>query len=257
MNILETNITMLSRFNEATNDLKKIFDSSNVDAGHGINHALEVTKLGLFGIILSDLDLTDHQSMSIMLACLLHDADDRKFFPNSKNYENARQILNLHFPDLEDLVIELISKVSCSKNGNSTDGLTLPEEEWMLYPRYADRCEALGEIGIFRCWTYNMHDNRLLFDDKTPRVKSLSELEKIATPERFQRYTDLGGKVGGTMMDHYYDKLFQLIIHPNNYFFNREITKRGEPIVKFIMDFGESGEVDLNYLKSLEKKFTS
>lgn len=28
-----------------------------------------------------------------MLACLLHDADDKKYFPLNKNYDNARLIL--------------------------------------------------------------------------------------------------------------------------------------------------------------------
>jgi hypothetical protein len=63
----------------------------------------------------------------------------------------------------------MINLVSASKNGNNIpiDAQYYPE---LLWPRYADRVEAIGKIGIIRCYLYNMHKtNRPLFVESTPR----------------------------------------------------------------------------------------
>ena len=55
------------------------------------------------------------------MASLLHDADDRKYFPLNKNYENAYEILlNCKLEkDRIKKIIEMIDVVSYSKNGDS------------------------------------------------------------------------------------------------------------------------------------------
>ena len=62
------------------------------------------------------------------LAALLHDADDKKYFPKNKRYENARSIMDKVLKkkaDTFDIALvkkeacEMISYVSASDNGNS------------------------------------------------------------------------------------------------------------------------------------------
>lgn len=72
--------------------LSAIFLQNKVDHTHGIDHALIVVGHGLQAIKAAP-ELTQQQKIDIELACLLHDADDKKYFPTHKNYENARRIL--------------------------------------------------------------------------------------------------------------------------------------------------------------------
>lgn len=68
-------------------------------------------------------ELSEVVKDNIILACLLHDADDRKYFPIHTNYENARQILTDEKVDADRIeqIIGMIKVVSYSKNGDSID----------------------------------------------------------------------------------------------------------------------------------------
>ncbi len=64
--------------------------------------------------------------------------------------EREKRVISKVYPnypiEFVDLVLEMISLVSCSKNVDS-----LPPtvgETWKLIPRYADRLEAIGEPGL-------------------------------------------------------------------------------------------------------------
>jgi len=91
-----------------------------------------------------------------LLACLLHDADDKKYFPFNKNYDNARLILKKQGVSEERIekIIGMICVVSFSKNGDKMDNEK--GEEW-YYPRYSDRIDAIGYKGIVRAYEYAKH----------------------------------------------------------------------------------------------------
>lgn len=97
----------------------------------------------------------------VCLAALMHDIDDRKIFPNSSNYDNARLFLGitlrLCLMSKRDAykVLRMIQLVSYSKNKNKVyphDGL------WMYLPRDADRVTAGGCMGITRTLEFNDHN---------------------------------------------------------------------------------------------------
>jgi uncharacterized protein len=138
--------------------------------------------------------------------------------------------------------------VSCSKNGNSWKGA---EDEYMLYPRFADRLESLGEIGIVRCWLYTSHVERPLFTDETLRPTTREELKKVASSERFQTH----GKESTTFIDHFYDKLLHLTDVGTNPYFQKELEKRIQIMEEFLLDFGLTGVIDEEHLKRLVKKY--
>ena len=139
--------------------LGQLLEKAGADDGHGLPHALCVVEHARKALECSSAPEESSKRDAVIYAALLHDADDHKIFPDTSGYANARNILQQCTPDqpeLHDLVIRMIEMVSCSSNGNSTAGVD-EQTEWMLIPRYADRLEAIGEIGLVRTWQYTLH----------------------------------------------------------------------------------------------------
>lgn len=238
---------------EAIYNLSTVLNGQ-VDLSHGIEHARQVVK-HVENAFKYAPELTAEQKYAICLAALLHDADDHKYFPDSKDYQNARYVLNqLQISkDLIELIIEMIKLVSCSQNGNSK---VESAKEWMLYPRYADRLEALGEIGLVRCWLYTQHVDRPLYTSNTIRATTKEDLySQAATSERFNAYLKAKGKGGSSsFIDHFYDKLLHIDEVGTNKYFVDECRRRMQIMEDFILDFGSTGEVNEAYLSSLADK---
>ena len=233
------NEEMLDR---AGNLLQKVL--CNVPLSHGIFHALKVLE-HTYRALKQCPELTDNTKLAIMLAALLHDADDRKYFPKNKSYENARMITRQICPQAEDLVIEMIGYVSCSSNGSSipSDAMKRP---WLLYPRWADRLEAIGYIGIVRAWEYTLETNRPLFTATTQRARNVDELGHIANADRYTDYVSSGGK-SASMIDHYYDKLLHICdFETDNIYLRDKARERRNPLVNICLIFGEHGQLDID-----------
>lgn len=220
--------------------LNIILTDAKVCKSHGINHAITVMEHSILALESKEYFITDEQKEAVKLAALLHDADDKKFFPEHKNYDNLRFILKCKSSDFVILVIKMVSLVSSSLNADR-----IPEDaaknEWMLIPRYADRVEAIGLVGIERCFQYNKTINCKLYTELTPRAKTVDEIYLIATKERYNNYK--GDSV--SMIDHYYDKLIRInnILIDNDYLVNLA-NKRNQVIIKFILWFGEKGTIN-------------
>lgn len=232
--------------------LKEVFDKAHVPQSHGILHALKVLRhahRALEECPGLSLDI----KLAVMLAAFLHDADDRKYFPKSKNYDNARKIIREIYPEAEDIVIQMIGYVSASVNGN-----TIPKEAirnpWMLYPRWADRLEAIGHIGIVRAWEYTLETNRPLFTRTTQRAKDIHELSYIANADRYKNYVASGGK-SKSMIDHYYDKLLHISnFETDNKYLLDMAKERHKPLVEICLLFGEDGRLDIDLLDRARRR---
>ncbi len=175
----------------------------------------------------------------MQLGALLHDADDKKYFPEHKNYENANKIMDKALKNCEldtDLVkketLEMISYVSASDNGNKVPERALEHPE-LLWVRYADRLEAIGTIGAVRCWQYNTEKGAPMSVDTTPRCSSKEEVWANVTPDRFVSY--MTTKTSDSMMDHYFDKLLQIALFDKktvaNEYLCEEADRRVDPLV--------------------------
>jgi uncharacterized protein len=174
---------------------------------HGFPHMMAVLNNSEAALLYTDDHLSFDQLVAIMLAALLHDVDDRKLF-KSVNYANARTLMEgcRFSQEQQELVVEMISYVSSSKNGNSCP---VPDSErWKLIPRDADRIEAVGKVGIIRCYDTTMKLNNPNIVDSTPLPMSLEELQLQIKPERYQDYMASGNSA--SMLDHFYDKLLHL-----------------------------------------------
>ena len=219
--------------NKYIEQLNTILESNNVCKSHGIEHAIAVMNNAQEALKYCHVD--NKATKNVLLAALLHDADDYKFFKNNDTYHNVKTIMTACKDSEEDInqVIHMIDIVSSSKNGDS-----IPDniQEWMLIPRYADRIEAIGKIGIIRCYKYIQTQNQPYYTNDTFIPTCEEDIYNVATLERYNNYS--GNSV--SMIDHYYDKLIRLSIFPiRNEFFDKECEIRRRPIIDFLLYFGK------------------
>jgi uncharacterized protein len=216
--------------------LNIILTTHKVCPSHGIDHAIAVMSHAENALNHAVFTIDERTKRCVLLAALLHDADDRKFFPNNINYENLRSVLEDSSSDEVDLTIRMVSLVSSSKNGDTIPPDAI-EKEWLLYPRYADRLEAIGLIGVERCHRYALTTNNPLYVSTTPCVTTEEDMWCIATIERYQRYNG----TSDSMIDHYYDKLLRASMFPiKNAYFDKETELRRKPSIDFVLMFGKN-----------------
>jgi uncharacterized protein len=230
--------------------LEQLLQKENISECHGILHAKAVLINSIHAInaINAINTINAEETKYILYASLLHDADDRKFFPLNTNYENVRSILEDESQETVNKVIELIELVSSSKNGD-----TIPkkckDKEWMLIPRYADRLEAIGMIGLVRTFIFTLKKGKDLYLPTTPMPKTVNEIWKIASVKRYKSYSG----ASESMLDHFYDKLLRLGKFPiTNKYLNNESKKRIKPLLDFLLYINN---MSVNNLKEEIKKY--
>jgi uncharacterized protein len=217
---------------------------NHVDVSHGLQHATRVAAHIKEAIQCSPRSFSPDRILAMELAALLHDADDRKYF-DTENYENARRIMcDCGIPSkVATEATYMIDLVSGAKNGNHIP-VECVEEPELLWPRWADRIESIGHIGIVRCWQYNVEKNRLVSSEDTPRPRSHEEALSFVTSERFETYQRLG--TSASMLDHYYDKLLHVkSITPDmvqNSYLELALSERIFPMLDICVLYGEKGE---------------
>lgn len=235
-------------------ELKKILEEHKVCPSHGINHALAVMNHAQQALLHWP-KLGEKEKFAVLLAALLHDADDDKFFPrhDHKELTNLRKICQDIDEKTLDLVERMVHLVSSSKNGDTIPAEIVAEQtEWMLIPRHADRLEAIGKIGVERCWKYSKTIGNPIYIPTSSAISSSSSVApgfatalprdekelwaKVATEERYQAYR--GKSV--SMLDHFYDKLLRLTFFPvmpaGNLYWEKVCGERRAVLVKFVLD---------------------
>jgi len=218
--------------------LSKIFDDNNVCISHGIDHAKIVminAHNALESLALRTLYMQETAN-NICMAAFLHDADDRKFFPNNKNYENARKVLSNRNPRDVSVIIDMIDAVSASSN---KDSHMLDVHECYYYPRYADRLESIGYKGVERCFKYTQTTKTKLYVKGVTQLCFTKDEIMNIMGNRYELYTGHSE----SMIDHYYDKLLHICELPewiHNEFLINEFKKRKEAMFDFIIYFSNT-----------------
>ena len=220
-------------------------------------------------------------TLAIRLAALLHDVDDHKYFPKpspgpsdtrSESHQNARailaslpttmdtvatqQIVTTTLGEMQDFVLTMIDLVSCSKHGNSVPEYIVEGHLFhYLIPRWSDRLEAVGVVGVIRCYQYNTAKQQPLYGPFSPRATSAEDVWRIATPDMLEAYISRGG-TSSDMISHYYDKLLHIARPPKHLVQNRYLEDQAEtgvaPLLEVCVRFGQMGVVDEDYIRSLE-----
>jgi hypothetical protein len=235
-----------------------------IDSGHSVNHVCKVESLTseALGEYLNNVNqvhatfdethdkpigkyIPKDVILRVKAASFLHEVGDSKFDDGTiKTKEQLiSEILDRVFHDYPNYsnemrqdIINMIDYCGTTKWGNR-----IPNDCMMyqLIPRYADRVEATGIIGIIRTITfsYSKRSNHPLCREEDEFPTTMDELNKIAPPERWQKYTT-GNKRSVSGFSHYLDK----IVHINGDDVPIQCLKQkldqGQAIIKqFILDF--------------------
>ena len=144
--------------------------------GHDLDHSIRVYN----NAVNISKSYTDADVLIIVLASLLHDADDHKLF-DTENNENARRFMKDQNISEEYMnrICDVINSVSFSKNKgvkpSTLEGCIVQD---------ADRLDALGAIGIARTFAYGGRNNRSLVESvKHFHEKLLLLKDQMNTPE--------------------------------------------------------------------------
>jgi len=190
----------------------------NAEGGHDWFHTHRVFKNAQLIAKTENVD-----SLVIALGALLHDIADSKFHDGDETVgpKIAREFLFKH--NVDSLIIEHVVKIIENisfKGGNEKQKFSSPELDVI---QDADRLDALGAIGIARCFNYGGFKNRKLFDpDIAPNLKmSKKEYKILKTPT----------------INHFYEKLLLLKDRMNTKTGKRIAEKRHQYMEQFLEQF--------------------
>lgn len=276
-------------------ELETFFKSNpQIKESHGLSHAEAVHDHAVKAIacVVSP-PLSAEEAMEIKIAALLHDVDDRKYFPtvvtapalprsgenDKENANNCREEVDRTCADKRAVtslpnarkicakagisadstarIATMIQWVGCSENGNRVPSEVESSSSYhLLIPRWADRLEAVGRIGVVRCYQYNQERGRPLCSESSPRATSMEEVYRLATPDRFRAYMTNGGK-SDDMISHYYDKLLHIARPPpeivRNSYLEEMAEESAKELVEVCIRYGRSGVVDEDYILALQQ----
>ena len=163
----------------------------NAEGGHDWFHIERVYKNA---ILISKTEKVD--SFIVSLGALLHDIADSKFYNGDEAIgpKKASDFLNYKKvpEDVIAHVIKIIENISF-KGGNKKQQFFSNE---LAVVQDADRLDALGAIGIARCFNYGGYKNRKLYD---PDIKPNLNM----TPEEYKNSNS-------PTINHFYEKLLLL-----------------------------------------------
>lgn len=159
----------------------------NEYSGHDWFHTLRVFKTATRIAEAEGADL-----VTVQLAALLHDVDDRKLSPETyENKANARRFLTENKVDdgKTDEICRIIGEISFSEGcvPSTLEGKCVQD---------ADRLDAIGAVGIARAFAYGGNHNRLMYHPDIAPNPNMSKEEYV--------------KSNSTTVNHFYEKLFKL-----------------------------------------------
>jgi len=164
---------------------------SKAEGGHDWFHIQRVYNNAKLIAKDEDVDL-----FVVSLGALLHDIADSKFYEGDETVgpKIAKEFLNSLHLDKEVIqhVVHIIENISF-KGGNELQKFKSPELDVI---QDADRLDAIGAVGIARCFNYGGFKNRALYD---PDIKPVLDMNK----EEYKKST-------APTINHFYEKLLLL-----------------------------------------------
>ncbi|XP_073284950.1 uncharacterized protein [Primulina huaijiensis] len=190
------------------------------DASHDAAHAFRVRDLALSLACEEGLASSPDSLLSVELAALLHDIGDYKYMRDPSEGKIVEDFL----------VKEHVDENIKTRTLNIINGMGFKEEIGGLGPdnfcaefgvvQDADRLDAIGAIGIARCFTFGGNRNRVLHDSQ---IKPRSDLSK----EKYMNKDDQ------TTVNHFHEKLLKL----KDLMKTKAGRKRAERRHKFMEEF--------------------
>lgn len=208
-----SNCGILATYTAASPDMQTLIESSlafvqeymqQYDSSHDMSHIHRVCNMAR---TILDTEQTKNDSPvyngdRVILAGLLHDIGDRKYV---KPGENGTRLVHDFLVAqgagavLAETIQDIVNNVSYSsemKNPHNVIAAILRHPELAIV-QDADRLDALGAVGIGRCFTYNatvsrqgsMHNAYQHFEDKLIRLEGMMKTKtgKTMAAERTHR----------------------------------------------------------------------
>jgi len=203
----------------ATAYVKEKFE--NEYSGHDWFHTLRVFRTATRIAEAEGADI-----VTVQLAALLHDVDDRKLSPETyAEQKNARNFLAEN--GVEESVICEICRIISEVSFVGSDSVVPSTLEGKCV-QDADRLDAIGAIGIARAFAYGGNHNRLMYHPDIAPNPNMSKEEYI--------------KSNSTTVNHFYEKLFKLTDMMNTDTAKLIAKERDEYMKAFIAEFMDEWE---------------
>ncbi len=184
-------------------------DLKNVDCSHDWNHINRV-RSNAFKILEKEQAegrFTDADLLVIELSALMHDVGDFKYTKDhSAGPKMVNEFLIQHLDkgisrEQVEKVAQIVGNISF-RHELSHDGTLpyhLPQE--LAIVQDADRLDAIGAVGIARCFAFSGAMKRPFYTEADRQAKT------EITAEEYNKQAERGG---GSAVGHFYEKLFKL-----------------------------------------------
>lgn len=191
----------------------------NEYSGHDWFHTLRVFKTATRIAEAEGADI-----VTVQLAALLHDVDDRKLSPETyEDKANAKRFLSENNVDDDqiDEICRIIGEISFAENcvPSTLEGKCVQD---------ADRLDAIGAIGIARAFAYGGNHNRLMYHPDIAPNPNMSKEEYVNSKS--------------TTVNHFYEKLFKLTDMMNTDTAKAIAREREEYMRGFLAEFLDEWE---------------
>jgi uncharacterized protein len=184
------------------------------DASHDIAHIMRVFSNA--AAIATGESVTDVEELLVIrLAALLHDVGDSKYSGSEEATAHmVRKILEEQGVSkaTTERILEVVDRVSFRKEiaaAAAASGAPAPVDEVveraLKVVQDADRLDAIGAVGIARCFSYGGAKGRHFYsdDDLSPEFREGLLAKKELTVDEYQRYS-------ASSVGHFYAKLLRL-----------------------------------------------
>ena len=202
----------------------------NAEGGHDWFHIERV--------YINALQIAKHEEVNLLivqLAALLHDIADSKFHNGDESIGPiiAKEFLKSHNIDSEviDHVVQIIKNISF-KGGNFKQNFKSIELDVV---QDADRLDAIGAIGIARCFAYGGFKNREIYNPEVPPNLNM-------TKEEYKNST-------APSINHFYEKLFLLKDRMNTVTGKKIALERHEFMELYVNQLFKEIQINIDYNK--------
>jgi uncharacterized protein len=217
-----------------TEEYVKAYMQNYKDSSHDYAHVERVRKTALQ---LSRTISAPLNQQLVELAALLHDVGDFKFLAPGEDGETFLRnfMAQADYPEcLQDAVVWINKRVSFRHELECPNDHFGPYQLELFCVQDADRLEAIGAIGIARCFSFNGARNLPMCDkDTLPMVEMTGE-----------KYNQVLKNAKANARNHFYEKLLKISGMLKTDAGKEEGSRRHELMKKFIAEFDRECDLD-------------